>query len=365
MSEEPGPGNALAGLLRRRLALGTVTVADYMRLALGHPTHGYYRTRDPFGAQGDFVTAPEISQMFGELVGLWCAHVWGLMGQPAPIRLVELGPGRGTMMADALRACAKVASSFVAAVDIHLVESSPTLRKAQRKALAGYEVTWHESPNSVPAGPLLLVANEFLDALPVHQLVRTGAGWCERLVALDPAGGFRFDIAPKPSPLASLLDPKVAGAEEGSIAELSPAARNFAAGLAQRISMHGGAALLIDYGYGEPAAGETLQAVRLHRSHPVLSDPGEADLTAHVDFSAIAEAVANGGARAHGPIEQGLFLKRLGIVERAEMLSTEPAKAHTVQLALDRLTAPTAMGSLFKVMALGPVSLDPMPGFVP
>lgn len=376
-SETPPPTNlpalphtGLGAVLRDRLAAGPISVADYMQLALAHPDHGYYRTRDPLGSQGDFITAPEISQMFGELIGIWCAHVWGLIGTPNPIRLVELGPGRGTLMADALRACRKVAARFTEAAEVHLIETSPVLRAAQRTALPGVNVTWHDTLNTLPEdGPILVIGNEFLDALPIHQLVRTAEGWRERQVTLDDQGRLTYAIDAHPSPLMALLDPSASAAmtAEGSITEISPAVRGFAAGLGQRIARQGGAALLIDYGYSGPATGDSLQAIRQHRYHPVLADPGEADLTAHVDFAAVASAAEQAGARAHGPVEQGAFLRRLGIVERSDMLmrASDGPGREDIARALHRLIGSDQMGQLFKVLAIGPRGLGLLPGFVP
>jgi NADH dehydrogenase [ubiquinone] 1 alpha subcomplex assembly factor 7 len=361
------PALSLDAVLRRRLAKGPISIADFMTLALGHEQHGYYRHRDPLGVRGDFITAPEISQMFGELIGLWCAHVWDLLGRPTPIRLVELGPGRGTLMDDAMRACRKVASSFAAAADIHLVETSPTLRDKQRERLGSYQVAWHDSLAKVPPGPILAIGNEFLDALPIHQLVHVGSGWYERQVMLDPkTGGLSFTVARRRSPLASLLDASLAASPPGSIAELSPATRQLGAALGSRIAQSGGAALFIDYGYDRPAAGDTLQAVKNHQTHAVLADPGEADLTAHVDFTSFAAAAQAQGVRCHGPVPQGLFLRRLGIIERAYGLSqqAEPTARPGIIAGLERLIDEKQMGTLFKVLAVGPASLAPLPGFV-
>ncbi len=268
-----------------------------MALALGHPEWGYYTTRDPFGRKGDFITASEISQVFGEMLGLWCVEVWRQMGAPDPVRLVELGPGRGTLMADALRAAA-VSPDFIRAAQVHLVETSPVLREAQRSALAGRDVVWHDRFDDIPEGPLLLVANEFFDALPVRQLQREADGWCERLVGNGPQG-LQFVLSTPGAPSAALLDPGMrAGAAEGAIAEIQPAALSIAAAISARLGAFGGAALIIDYGYMQSAAGDTLQAVRSHKPHDVLLDPGDADLTVHVDFAALARAAGvSAGAR--------------------------------------------------------------------
>ncbi|MBV8168230.1 MAG: SAM-dependent methyltransferase, partial [Alphaproteobacteria bacterium] len=310
-----------------------------------------------------FVTAPEVSQMFGELIGLWCAEVWRRLGAPSPVRLVELGPGRGSLMADALRAIARAAPGFRAALRVHLVEISPILREAQRARLADARPQWHDTLDDVPPGPSLIVANEFLDALPIHQLVRTAVGWCARQVALGADDRLDFTVAPTPSPLAAALTPTVASAPIGTIAEVAPAARACVAAIAARLARDGGAALLIDYGPATSAAGDSLQAVRGHRRHGVLEDPGEADLTAHVDFAALHAAVQP-PARAHGPITQAQLLTRLGIAARAEALARgKPAEAAAaIRAALHRLIEPTQMGQLFKVLALSGADMT-LPGF--
>jgi NADH dehydrogenase [ubiquinone] 1 alpha subcomplex assembly factor 7 len=357
----------LERMIRAEIAgAGPMDVASFIARALGDPEHGYYHTRDPLGGAGDFITAPEISQMFGELIGLWCAEVWTRLGAPRPVKLVELGPGRGTLVADALRAVARAAPDFRAAIELHLVETSPALRAVQRARLADAAPTWHDEIAEVPAGPALILANEFLDALPVHQLERTAAGWCARQVALDPAGRLAFQVAATPSPHAGLLARAVAAAPLGSVAELSPAARAVVGTLARRIAGQGGAALLIDYGHTVPAPGDTLQAVRGHRHHPVLEAPGEADLTSHVDFAALAEA-AGPHTAVHGPVTQAAFLRRLGIVARAEALARDkPAEiALCIRAALGRLIEPSQMGTLFKVMAIGGPAGAALPGFEP
>jgi len=361
----------LAGLLRRRIALeGPIAVAEFMALALGHPTHGYYATRDPLGAAGDFTTAPEVSQIFGELIGLWLADRWQAAGRPAVADLVELGPGRGTLMADALRA-ARVLPGFREAVAVRLVETSPALRRAQAAALSDAAPAWLSSlaelPETDPPRPLFLVANEFIDALPVRQFVRTAAGWRERVVALDPAAErFVFGLGPADPAGVALIDPAVrAAAPEGAVAETRPAALGTMAALARRIAAGGGAALVVDYGHAVPAAGDTLQAVRRHAYADPLDAPGEADLTAHVDFAALAAAAREAGAAVAGPVEQGAFLGALGLHARAEALSrARPYRAADVAAAAARLAAPDAMGRLFKVLAVVPAGREAdLPGF--
>jgi len=339
---------------------GPITVARFMEEALGHPEHGYYPTRDPLGAAGDFTTAPEIAQVFGELIGAWCAVLWEQAGRPDPVMLVELGPGRGTLMADALRAVAKVAPAFDKAAELHLVETSPALRAAQAKAL-GARPRWHDALETVPEAPTILIANEFFDALPVHQLVRREGAWHERTIALDPASGaFRFEI----SGTASTIDPPAVDAADGDILEVSPARDAAAAAIARRIAAHGGGALVIDYGHPTSAAGDTLQAVRRHDRAPVLETPGEIDLTAHVDFAALARAAD--GATAYGPVDQGDFLRALGIAARTKALAAAAAderRRELIESATARLTEPHQMGSLFKALALIHPSQPPPPGF--
>ena len=356
----------LAEIIAQRIRLqGPITIAEYMALALGHPEHGYYRRADPLGEAGDFITAPEISQMFGELIGLWCAEIWRLMGAPAQFNLVELGPGRGTLMADALRA-AKVLPGFNEALAIHLVETSPALQRRQEEALTGHPVTWHDNFGGVPAGPTILIANEFFDALPIHQFERTTDGWRERQVTL--AGDqFALMLSANRSP-AEVLIPEILRltAPAHAVVEVSPASVSTMTAIAQRLEHHGGAAIVIDYGHAAPGAGETLQAVRRHTFHDVLADPGSADLTAHVDFSALA-AAAHPHAAIHGPVRQEDFLKGLGIELRAGQLRQHATKdqARDIEAALHRLIDPAEMGTLFKVLVACDRGLAAPPGLEP
>ncbi len=350
-----------AKLIARIRSEGPLSIADYMAACLGDPEHGYYLTRDPLGAAGDFTTAPEISQMFGELAGAWIAERWMAAGAPSPFHLVELGPGRGTLMADALRA-ASGARGFREAARIHLVETSPVLRAAQSKRLADIaSVQWHNRLDTVPDGPLFLVANEFFDALPVHQFVKRGDVWCERRVGYDDAEtSLRFVVDAKAAAPQS-VPAFLSEAPEGSLFETCPLGATIAGAIGRRLARFGGAALLIDYGHTGAGFGETLQAVKAHRFADPLAEPGEADLTAHVDFSALAAAAQ--GAHAFGPLEQGEFLLRLGLAARAEALSrANPNARETVRAAFHRLTAPEAMGTLFKVLALSSARETP-PGF--
>jgi NADH dehydrogenase [ubiquinone] 1 alpha subcomplex assembly factor 7 len=354
--------------LRRIIAAdGPMSVATYMGLCLGHPVHGYYMTRDPFGRAGDFITAPEISQMFGELIGLWAAAVWQAMGAPARVALVELGPGRGTLMADALRA-ARVVPHFAAALQVRLVETSPVLQRRQQETLAAFDVplAWHRELTEVPEGPAIVIANEFFDALPVHQAVKTPSGWHERMIGIGPDGQLTFALHPDPIPkFAAIVPGTVAGAPAGAVYEWRSG--DIVVEIARRVSKDGGAALIIDYGHVESGVGETLQAVGRHGFADPLANPGEGDLTAHVDFAALARTAPAAGARVHGPLSQGAFLRHLGIEARAAALhaKTSAEQATDIDAALARLTGAgrEAMGELFKAMAFADPSLAPPPGF--
>lgn len=335
---------------------GPITVERYMSLCLQH----YYATRDPLGAAGDFTTAPEISQMFGELIGLWILEVWNGMGRPNPCRLVELGPGRGTLMADLLRAT-RLLPDFRAAASVHLVETSPALRQRQQATLAssGLNVAWHDRIGDVPPGPTLLVANEFFDALPVRQFVATERGWCERLVGLaDDRLTFGLRAEPERSPDKPL--------RLGDVLEWPAASVSIMKELSRRLVRDTGAALVIDYGYWGPAFGDTLQALKAHASVDPLAEPGEADLTTHVDFHRLAQAAAEEEARIHGIAAQGDFLEALGVEARAVALKARatPAQAADIDKALLRLTerGPRGMGELFKVLAVTHSELDAVPG---
>ncbi len=342
---------ALAEHLKRRIALeGPLTVADYMGDALGHPRLGYYTSRDPIGAGGDFTTAPEISQVFGELIGLWLAQAWIDLGRPNPVQLVELGPGRGVLMADLLRAGA-MAPGFLDAVTLTLIETSPVLRQAQAERLKEHNPRWAARVADVPDGPLLLVANEFFDALPIRQWVKTAEGWRERLVAWsEETSEFGFALS---TGSAAGLAPE--GAPDGAVYEFSPVSLSIMSGLAERIAAQSGAALIIDYGYDDARGfSDTLQAVKAHRPVSVFETPGAADLTAHVDFNALARCAKEMGAAAYGPIGQGAFLNRLGVGERLKRLTerADPRQARDLAHGVARLTEPDQMGVLFKVLAV-------------
>ena len=352
---------ALAEEIRERIRRdGPISIATYMELCLHHPEHGYYRRGRPIGAGGDFITAPEVSQMFGELIGLWCATVWQAMGEPQRLHLVELGPGRGTLLADALRAAATV-PAFRDAIDLHLVETNESLRTAQATLLADARPTWHERVETVPPGPALIVANEFFDALPIRQFERIDGTWQERVVALAPSSQALCITAADSVPVEAGLG----CAPSGDIAERAPARETLAGALAERVATDGGAALIIDYGYEQTGPGDTLQAMRRHRRHDVLDDPGSADLTAHVDFSSLGTAARQAGASVFGPVHQGDFLRALGIEARASRLrqGASVEQAAEIDAALRRLTGAHGMGALFKAMAFAHPALGAPPGF--
>jgi SAM-dependent MidA family methyltransferase len=337
---------------------GPMPVVEFMRLCLSHPEHGYYRTQAAIGAAGDFITAPEISQTFGELIGFWAAEVWAAIGRPSPVSLVELGPGRGTLMADALRAVTRVVPEFRAALKVHLIEINVTLRDQQRSALGHASPRWHESLDTVPEGPLLVIANEFFDALPVRQLVRTAGGWRERCVVLE-NGRLAFGDG---DPVAHDL-----AAPTGSIAELSPHGEARMRSIAERIARCRGAMLAVDYGLFESGTGDTLQAVRRQAKADPLAEPGLADLTAHVDFQRLAAVARRAGAAAYGPLPQGVLLRRLGIAARAAALirSAASGRDQAIESAIARLIEPDQMGTLFKALAVADRDQPPPPGFAP
>ena len=348
-----------AVLIRQIRGGGPISMADYMTACLMHPEHGYYTTSDPFGAGGDFTTAPEISQMFGELMGLVLAQSWLDQGAPAPFVLAELGPGRGTCMADMVRATRGV-PGFHEGMRLHLVEGSPALRKMQAETLGRGDVTWHDSVAEVPQMPLFLLANEFFDALPVRQFMRDGAGWRERVVgvsgdALQPGLG-------GPMAMPQLAD-RLEDTQDGDIVEICPAGEAVAQEVGTRIASHGGGAIVVDYGDWR-SLGDTLQAVRRHEPAEPLAEPGLADLTAHVDFEALARAVP---CRFSRLTPQGVFLERLGITARAQALAkTLTGAALDAHVAAHRrLTHPQEMGTLFKVLAFTPDGAALPPGLDP
>ena len=340
---------------------GPLGIDRFMALALGHPRHGYYMTRDPFGLAGDFVTAPEISQIFGELLGLFAAMTWQALGEPSKVALVELGPGRGTLMADALRA-AKALPGFTSCLDVHFVEMSPVLQRAQADALkaTGKHPTWHASIDTLPDDrPLIILANEFFDALPMRQFQRYQGEWRERLVGIGADGALALGLDRTAAPGLTLEGP------DGAVFETSPISLDIARRLAERLVAQRGLLLAIDYGYAKFAFGETLQAVRRHKFAPVLANPGEADITAHVDFSALAIAAKRGGARVHPVLTQATLMERLGIRHRADILKRGADDPGEIDLAVERLagTDSAAMGLLFKAIAITSADLGPLPAF--
>jgi NADH dehydrogenase [ubiquinone] 1 alpha subcomplex assembly factor 7 len=344
-------------------AAGPISVADFMAMCLADPEHGYYMRREPFGRAGDFITAPEISQMFGELIGLWAVAVWEMMGGPRPFALVELGPGRGTLMADMLRT-AKIKPAFLAAADVRLVEMSPRLRELQRATLekGGATAHWHDRIEDIPRGPAIVIANEFFDALPVHQFEWADGRWSERVIGLTADGALGFGLRPVEQRAMTIALP------DRAVVETSPAARAVMTSLATRLKQQGGAALIVDYGSAEPGHGDTVQAVRAHKYDDVLAAPGEADVTAHVDFAALARAATAAGAEARKVMRQGEFLIRLGLVDRAKVLGRDKdtRTRDLIASAMERLAGPKAMGDLFKVLAISAPGLklpvfDPLP----
>ena len=345
---------------------GPMPVWRYMELCLTHPEHGYYVSRDPLGREGDFITAPEVSQMFGELLGLWTASVWKAIGSPPVLRLVELGPGRGTMMADALRAL-RVLPPLFQSLSIHMVEINPVLREKQKATLSGARnIDWHATIDDIPEGPAVILANEYFDALPIHQAVRRETGWHERVVDLDDSGKLIFGAAPEPIPrFEVLLPPLVRAAPVGAVFEWRPDAEIMK--IATRVRDQDGAALIIDYGHLRSDAGETFQAIARHSYADPLKTPGQADVTAHVDFQALARAAEDLGARVHGPATQGDFLKRLGIETRAVTLMAKATHevSEAISAALKRLTdsGRGGMGSMFKVLAISEPNLTSLAGF--
>ncbi len=356
----------LADRIARRIrAEGPLSVSAFMAMALHDPALGYYANRRPIGAGGDFVTAPEISQVFGELIGVWCALMWQRIGRPDPVILAELGPGSGVLAADLLRAAAAL-PAFRRALRLHLVEASPLLRAEQRRRLEPADPVWLTRAEDLPEGPLLLVANEFLDALPVRQLVRGRRHWSERMVALDPEDRLVFVAGPE-SPAVSLLVPEALrdAAPSDAVVEICPPALALAVSLAARLKRSPGGGLFIDYGYFRCARAPTLRGFRRHQPVGVLEAPGTADLSADVDFAAFGCAARAAGAEVYGPVPQGRFLTDLGAFARLACLSAQATPAQRQRLArgVERLLDPAQMGRLFKVMSVASPGLPAPPGF--
>lgn len=343
----------IAGLIA---ASGPISVADYMALCLFDPADGYYTTREPFGAEGDFTTAPEVSQMFGELVAVWLYAAWQASARPAGAMLAEIGPGRGTLMKDVLRVLAKLDAAFVAGASIALVETSPRLREVQKQTLAdnGIRIEWHETVSTLPDAPLFIVGNELFDAIPTRQFAKIGAAWHERAVGLNDAGELAFVAGPATIE-PSLLPADAATAADGAIFEFAPARSGTMEAISEHIAASGGAGLFFDYGHLEPGIGDTLQALRKHQYDDVLAYPGEADLTSHVDFAALAMAARTNGLDTH-LATQGEFLLAMGLLERAGKLgaNADAAGREKISVEVERLAGPDAMGTLFKVLAVAP-----------
>ena len=368
-AEDRGPVDGpmdLTEKLKQRIArMGPLSVADFMEAALLDDELGYYRTADPLGAGGDFITAPDVCQAFGELIGLWCVEVWRAMGAPNPFNLVELGPGRGTLMADALRA-ASLIPSFLEAANVQLVEVSPGLRKQQKAALqdCGAPVQWRKSVERVPRGPALIVANEFFDALPIRQFVRKGKGWYERCVTTNAKGALAFSVAKRQDAEAKAIS-NIFGSDvkPGEIVEIRPAADELIAGLGKRANRDPLAALIIDYGHTASAPGDTLQAVQRHDHVSPLKTPGSADLTAHVDFAQLVAMAGAEGLSAWGPVTQRMFLLTLGLAERCQALlaGASQQEAELIVSGAGRLVNSDQMGHLFKVLALASPGLPAPP----
>jgi NADH dehydrogenase [ubiquinone] 1 alpha subcomplex assembly factor 7 len=335
-------------------AEGPLSIAKYMALALGHPRHGYYMGRDPLGARGDFITAPEVSQVFGELIGIWAASTFQMMGAPPHVNLVELGPGRGTLMADLLRA-AKVMPGFHDAADVHLVEMSPAFKQNQKVTLsnAGVSVHWHDHFENIPDGPLIVIANEFFDALPVHQYQFDQGDWHERVVGLDEADNLVAGVASQAMPPGSIPGWAQDRCEGASI-EVSPTREDVASLIGARIAGDGGYGLFIDYGHLQSAPGDTLQALSKHEYVDILHRPGMCDLTSHVDFAALGAACKQAGAKVHGIVPQGPFLDAMGLDLRVERLARSATRrqVRAIESAVKRLASREEMGELFKIMAI-------------
>lgn len=340
-------------LIRREIGMhGPMTLGRYMGLCLGHPEHGYYMTRDPFGARGDFITAPEVSQMFGEIIGAWLVDVWRQMGEPSPCLLVEAGPGRGTLMDDILRATQSV-PAFHAAVQIHLLEMSPVLKQMQRATLAGYMVQWHESLDTLPKdAPVLFVANEFLDALPFEQLQFERGEWMQRAVGIGADNALQAGLKGMEPSLHGYIKRLTRPPEEGDILEVSPAIDGFLRQLSNIIQKQSGAGLFIDYGYENTAFGQSMQALHKHQPVSIFFKPGESDITAHVNFGHVSAQLSAMDLHATSIVTQSHFLKTIGIESRLVRLTAvaDAGQARDLREGCHRLTADEEMGTLFKVL---------------
>ncbi|MEZ0283167.1 class I SAM-dependent methyltransferase [Methyloceanibacter sp.] len=363
LAREPVPDASLEARLHARIARdGPLTVEDFMQACLSDEAAGVYASRQPIGGKGDFITSPEISQIFGELVGLWAVAVWQSMGEPSRVTIAELGPGRGTLTADASRTWRGV-PKFLDSVSVALIETSPVMFEAQRRTLkdSGAPLRWYAALDAVPEGPLIVIANEFVDALPVRQFIRRGEAWRERLIASDGKGGFAFTDSEAQDEDRRLPQTAL----DDVILETRPAAQALMRELGRRAEHAPLAALIIDYGHAESGFGDTLQAVRGHRFADVLANPGAADLSAHVDFADLKRAAVAAGLNAHGPMPQGEFLLKLGLAARRERLlqRATPTQAEAIASGAARLVDPRQMGVLFKALALASAGLPPPPPF--
>ncbi len=357
----------LAVRLKERIARGgPISVETYMETCLADKDAGYYPSRQPIGADGDFITAPEVSQIFGELLGLWAAAVWQSMGQPSPITIAELGPGRGTLMADALRAWRKV-PDFLNAARVVLVETSPVLREVQKVALSGAEtdISWVDRFGAVPQGPHIVIANEFIDALPVRQLVWRPPAWRERCVSIGGRGDFAFCEDKSALEVPGLDAAKLCGMPDGAILEIRPAADTLMAAFAARAKAAPFAGLIVDYGHEATGLGDTLQAISQHSFADPLRAPGAVDITAHVDFAALKDAARANGLDIYGPKPQGAFLLMLGLQARRDQLCDDASdeQRRDIVSGTSRLVDPSTMGLLFKALAVTSARLAPPPGF--
>ncbi|GLQ37238.1 TetR family transcriptional regulator [Rhizobium albus] len=364
MSGRPPRKTPLADKIVRLIETGgPLSVSDYFHICLSDPQHGYYMTREPFGASGDFITAPEVTQLFGEMIAIFLLGGWQAAGMPRPVRLVELGPGRGTLMKDMLRTIRKVLGADMAGWSAHLVETSPRLRAIQAETLRDYAdlCSWHERLEDVPKGHMLLAANELFDALPIRQFVKSGSAFREKVIGLDAAGELTFGIGPAVIE-ASALPHHWESQPEGTVFEVSPIREAFMAALATKLRAEGGLAAVIDYGHRVPGFGDTLQAMRYHGFDDPLAHPGEADLTSHVDFASLSAAAQASGAHVLGLTCQSDFLLGLGLLDRAGRLGADKDREtqKAIEVAVDRIagTGPGRMGELFKVLAISSQPMD-------
>ena len=368
LAREAADDLSLAARLHAHIAEnGPLTVEAFMQACLSDAASGAYTSRQPIGGAGDFITAPEISQIFGELIGLWSVSVWQSMGAPRAVTVAELGPGRGSLMADALRAWRAV-PAFLDVISVALIETSPVMVAAQRSALreARVPVSWYATLDELPDGPLIVLANEFIDALPIRQFIYRDGTWLERLIASDGSGGFCFTEGNRLA-LGDQASDLPDEAPDGSILEMRPAARTLLYELARRASVAPLAVLIIDYGHDQTGFGDTLQAARDHRFAATLADPGSADLSAHVDFADLKRRASALGLKPYGPVPQGEFLLKLGLGERRNRLlqRATPAQAEAIASGASRLVDPKQMGILFKALALTGADRPPPPPFGP